>query len=29
MIITLIERVLEELIIIYYRMLPPDVSSIF
>src|ERR1700733_4953903 len=28
-IITLIERVLGELISIYYRMLPPNVSSIF
>ena len=28
-IITLIQRVLGELIFIYYRMLPPDVSSIF
>jgi hypothetical protein len=28
-IITLIERVLGELIFIYYGMLPPDVSSIF
>jgi hypothetical protein len=28
-IITLIERVLEELIFTYYKMLPSDVSSVF